>query len=113
VYEPEHEQDQAQRGVPVRHTRRRAAPSGVPVRHKPRHAAPEGAYERRAALSYGGLARLLMVLIILAGMVATISWKWSAITEFYYFLRHSEWKPQSSTNHQTRSTQPKFSERVP
>ena len=53
-----------------------------------------------------------MALIILAGMVAVISWQRSAITEFYYFLRRSEWKPQT-TSHETRPTQPKFSGRVP
>lgn len=52
-----------------------------------------------------------MALIILAGMVAVISWQWSAIAEFY-FLRRSEWKPQT-TSHETRPTQPKFSGRVP
>jgi class 3 adenylate cyclase len=107
AYEPEHEQPLA---LPQgRYPSRRAAP----VRHTQRHAAPEGEYERRAAaLSYGGLARLLMALIILAGMVAVISWQRSAVTEFYYFLRRSEWKPQT-TSHETRPTQPKFSGRVP
>jgi class 3 adenylate cyclase len=107
AYEPEHEQPLA---LPQgRYPSRRAAP----VRHTQRHAAPEGEYERRAAaLSYSGLARLLMALIILAGMVAVISWQRSAITEFYYFLRRSEWKPQT-TSHETRPTQPKFSGRVP
>jgi class 3 adenylate cyclase len=107
AYEPEHEQPLA---LPQgRYPSRRAAPG----RHTQRHAAPEGEYERRAAaLSYGGLARLLMTLIILAGMVAVISWQRSAITEFYYFLRRSEWKPQT-TSHETRPTQPKFSGRVP
>ena len=107
AYEPEHEQPLGL--LPGPYSRRAA-----PVRHTQRHAAPEGEYGRRAAtLSYGGLARLLMALIILAGMAGAISWKWSAITEFYYFLRHSEWKPRSSTSHETRSTQTKFSGRVP
>ena len=105
AYEPEHEQPLA---LPHGPYSRRAAP----VRHTQRHAAPEGEYGRRAGtLSYGGLARLLMALIILAGMVAVISWQWSAIAEFY-FLRRSEWKPQT-TSHETRPTQPKFSGRVP
>jgi hypothetical protein len=108
AYEPEHEQPLALPHGP--YPSRRAAP----VRHTQRHAAPEGEYGRRAAtLSYGGLARLLMALIILAGMVAVISWQWSAITEFYYFLSRSEWKPQSPTSYETRPTQPKFSGRVP
>ena len=72
AYEPEH----GGRSVAHGPYSRRAAPG----RHTQRHAAPEGEYGRRAAtLSYGGLARLLMALIILAGMVAVISWKWSAI----------------------------------
>jgi class 3 adenylate cyclase len=105
AYEPEHEQPLA---LPHGPYSRRAAS----VRHTQRHAAPEGEHGRRAGtLSYGGLARLLMALIILAGMVAVISWQWSAIAEFY-FLRRSEWKPQT-TSHETRPTQTKFSGRVP
>jgi class 3 adenylate cyclase len=51
---------------------------------------PEEEYERtRPALSYGGLVRLLVVLIILAGVVAMVSWQWSVITEFYQFFSHT------------------------
>jgi hypothetical protein len=116
MYDPEHEQGRypPHPGTSVRPTRRHAAPRGVPVPYTPRHAAPERVSEWCAvALSYGGPARLVVVLVILAGMVAAISWQLSAIPEFYYFLRHSEWKTQSSTSHETRSTRPKLSERVP
>ena len=49
------------------------------VRYSPRSAAPEEEYERnRPPLR---LARLPVVLIILAVVVATISWQWPAITD--------------------------------
>jgi hypothetical protein len=44
--------------------------------------------------SYGGIVRLLLVLVILAGAVAAISWKWSVITELYQFFSYTETKPQ-------------------
>jgi hypothetical protein len=74
---------------------------------------PADEYERtRPPLSYGGWARLLVVLIILGGVVATISRQWSAISEFYQFLTAGT-KPQSQANHKTPSAQSKFSGRAP
>jgi hypothetical protein len=71
--------------------------------------APTDKYERaRPSLSYGALARLFVVLIILIGVVATISWQWSTITELYQLLRHNESKRQSAANHKTPSAQTKF-----
>jgi hypothetical protein len=90
-----------------------------PVRYSPRNAAAaapaEEEYERkRPPLSYGGMARLLVVLIILAGVVATITWQWSAITGLYQYLSHIGSKSQTQqATHETPSAQPKFSGRVP
>jgi hypothetical protein len=79
----------------------------------PRSAALEEEYEvKRPPLSYGGSARLLVVLIILAGVVATISWQWSAVTGIYQFLSHIGSKPQTQVS-ETPSAQPKFSGRFP
>ena len=70
-------------------------------------------YERtRPQLSYGGLARLPVVLIIVAGVVATISWQWSAITEFYQLLSHIGSKSHSQVSHETPSARSKFSGRI-
>ncbi len=70
---------------------RRAQPLIAP--EKPRvapakaRATPEKKHERkRPPLSYGGLARLLVVLLILAGIVAAVSWQWSTISDVYQFL---------------------------
>jgi len=88
-----------------------------PVRYSPRSAAAapaEEEYERkRPPISYGGMARLLVVLIILAGVVATIFWQWSAITGLYQYVSHIGSKPQTQAGHETPSAQPKFSGRVP
>ena len=59
------------------------------------------------------MARLLVVLIILAGVVATIFWQWSAITGLYQYVSHIGSKPQTQAGHETPSAQPKFSGRVP
>ena len=89
-----------------------------PVRYSPRSAvasAPaEADYEaKRPPLSYAGVARLLVVLIILAGVVATITWQWSAITGLYQYVRNIGSNPQTQASHETPSAQPKFSGRVP
>ena len=83
-------------------------PLALMMRHTP--AAPEEEYERTRR---GGLAQLLVLLIILAGVVAAISWQWSSIAEFYKFLSHPGTKPQSQVSHQTPSAQSKFSGGVP
>ena len=88
-----------------------------PVRYSPRGVAAPAAeqeYEgKRPPLSFGGMARLLVVLIILAGVVATIFWQWSAITGLYQYVSHIGSKPQTQAGHETPSAQPKFSGRVP
>ena len=64
--------------------------------------------------SYGGLARLVVVPIILAGVVGAISWQWSATTGLYQYLSHIGSKPQTQqAGHETPSAQPKFSGRAP
>jgi hypothetical protein len=74
----------------------------------------EAEYEgRRRPLPYGGMARFLAVLSILAGVVATISWQWSTITGLYQHLSHMESKPQTQASHEMPSAQPKFSGLVP
>jgi class 3 adenylate cyclase len=75
---------------------------------------PEEEYERtRAALPYGGLVRLLAVLIILAGVVAVVSWQWSVITEFYQFFSHTGTRLQNRASQKTPSALSKFSGRAP
>jgi len=98
AYEPEEEQPRA---VP-------------PVRHRSRSMAPADEYERtRPALFYGGLVRLLVVLIILAGVVAMVSWQWSVITEFYQFFSHTGTRLQNRASQKTPSALSKFSGRAP
>jgi len=56
------------------------------------------------------MARFLVVLSILAGVVATISWQWSTITGLY---GHMDSKPQTQAGHETPLAQPKLSGRLP
>jgi hypothetical protein len=90
--EPEDEQSSVQ-APPTRSTSRSAAAS---------------------PFSYGGLARLVVVPIILAGVVGAISWQWSATTGLSQYLSHIGSKPQTQqAGHETPSAQPKFSGRAP
>jgi hypothetical protein len=56
-------------------------------------------------VSNGGLARLLVVLIILGGVIATISWQWSAIKGLYQSRSYVGSKPQTQVSHETASAQ--------
>ncbi len=67
--------------------------------------------EPRPPRSYRGLAKLAVVLIILAGLTATISWQWSNITGLYHFVAHMRSKPAQTA--QTPVAEPKFPGRVP
>ncbi len=79
----------------------------------PRAAEPEEDYEEpRPPRSYRGLIQLAVLLIILLGLVATISWQWANITGLYQFFAHLG-SHQSNQTTQTPVSQPKFPGRVP
>ena len=104
--EPGYELDDDQVPAPARHTPHRTAPKekhqqkrlgpayeldddqpvpAPPARHTPRRTAPKEKHQqKRASLSY--LIRLLVVLLILAGLVAAVSWQWSTVAHLYQFL---------------------------
>jgi len=54
-----------------------------------------------------------VVLIILAGVVAMVSWQWSVITEFYQFFSHTGTRLQNRAGQKTPSALSKFSGRAP
>ncbi len=88
------------------------APSPFPRPHGPRARVQEQEYhEPRPPRSYRGIARLAMVLIVLAGLGATVSWQWSNITGLYQFISHM--RSRQSPTAQTPTAEPKFSGRVP
>jgi len=83
-----------------------------PRQHAPRARDTEEHYEApRPPRSYRGLAKLAVVLIIIAGITATISWQWSNITGLYQFISHM--RSHTTQTAQTPAAQPKYSERVP
>jgi len=83
-----------------------------PRPHSPRGRQLEEQYEEpRPPRSYRGLARLAVVLFILAGLIATVSWQWSNITGLYDFVMHMRSRPSQTA--QTPSTVPKSGDRVP
>ncbi len=75
---------------------------------------PEATHEPpRPARSYRGLMKLLVVLILVGGAAATISWQWSSLTGLYQILTKHGPRQPSQTTRETPSAQPKFSGRVP
>ena len=72
---------------------------------------PEHYAEPRPPRSYRGLAKLAVVLIVLAGLTATISWQWSNIIGLYNFVSHMRSKPTQTA--QAPAAEPKFPGRVP
>jgi hypothetical protein len=83
-----------------------------PRQHAPRGREFEEHYEApRPPRSYRGLAKLAVVLIIIAGITATISWQWSNIMGLYQFVSHM--RAHQTQTAQTPAAQPKYSERVP
>jgi len=79
---------------------------------QPRSREPEDHYEEpRPPRSYRGLAKLAVVLIVLAGLTATVSWQWSHITGVYNYFSHMRSRQAQTTPAPT--AEPKFSGRVP
>jgi hypothetical protein len=76
-----------------------------------RRSEPEDHEQPRPPRSYRGLAKLAVVLFILAGLTATISWQWSSITGLYHSVMQMRSRPT-----QTGATPPgtqKSDDRVP
>jgi hypothetical protein len=80
--------------------------------HAPRGREPDDRYEEpRPPRSYRGIARLVVVLFIIAGLTATISWQWSNITGLYDFVMQLRSRPTQTV--QTPPGTPKSDDRVP
>jgi hypothetical protein len=83
-----------------------------PRSHSPRtRESEEELHEPRRPRSYRGLAKLAVVLIILAGLGATISWQWSHINGLYQFISHM--RSRQTQTAQAPAAEPKFPGRVP
>ena len=132
--EPAYELDDDQvPAPPARHTPHRTAPKekhqqkrlgpayeldddqplpAPPARHTPRRTAPKEKHQqKRASLSY--LTRLLVVLLILAGLVAAVSWQWSTVAHLYQFLGRNGRQLQNQVSGDNPSAKPEFWPRVP
>jgi hypothetical protein len=81
------------------------------ARNGPYGGLPHEEYQRPPH-SYRGLVQLLVVLIILAGAAATVSWQWSNITGLYRHFAQPAAKPPTQTT-TAPPGQPKFSGRIP
>jgi hypothetical protein len=78
-----------------------------------RRTAPEEKQQRkRSSLSFGGLARLFAVLVILVGLAATISWQWSTVADVYEFVSRSGQQLQSQLSGNDSSAKPEFRPRA-
>jgi hypothetical protein len=93
-------------------------PSGPQPARLPRYAGglEEEHQQPRPPRSYRGLVKLLVALIILAGLAAAISWQWSNLAGLYQHFTQLGSKQSTEPSppaQQTPTTQPKFSGRVP
>ena len=89
-----------------------APPPNFTRPQSPRMREPEEHYpEPRPPRSYRGIAKLAVIVIVLLGITATISWQWSNIAGLYNFISHMRSKPTQTA--QAPAQQPKFSGRVP
>jgi hypothetical protein len=79
---------------------------------QPPHAPDHEQRQPRPPRSYRGLAKLVVALVILAGLLATISWQWPRISGAYHYIAQIGSRQPSQTTRETTS-QPKFSGRVP
>jgi hypothetical protein len=105
--EPSYDFDDEQSGLPPRSTRPQP----------PRAPPPEDEYEKlRPPRSYHGLAKYVVLLILLGAVAATASWQWPNIKGLYQHwlveLKSRQSSPASQTA-QAPASQPKFSGRVP
>jgi hypothetical protein len=67
--------------------------------------------EPRPARNYRGLVKLVVALILLGGLVATISWQWPHITGIYRYV--SQIGAKQPAQNREAAQQPKFGGRVP
>ena len=89
---------------PVNQLEEEQPTAASPVRHRRKLAQADEQHERTLRpLSYGGMVRLFLVLLILAAVVTAVSWQWSAIRELYQFFSHTGTKSQSQATHKTPS----------
>jgi hypothetical protein len=84
--------------------------------HPPRTDLEEEYEEPRPPRSYRGLAKLVVVSLIIGVLAATISWHWPNVTSnvaglYHFFAQMKSRQPNQTT--QAPAPQPKFSGRVP
>jgi hypothetical protein len=79
-----------------------------------RHQPPALAEEQPARLprSYRGLVQLAVVLVVVAGLAATIPWVWPYISGLYHSVTQIGSRPPSQNNHEA-TVPPKIDGRVP
>jgi hypothetical protein len=84
------------------------------VLHPARHPLPgdDDHVQPRPARDYRGLVKLAVALVIVVGLLATISWQWPHITGLYHSIAQIGARQQPSPASRETS-QPKFAGRVP
>ena len=96
--EPSHDYEDEGQIAPVRQSRgQRGDPDHYRTPRPPR--------------SYGGLARLIVVLAILGGLAAAVAWQWSNIAAMYSSISHL--RARQNPVAQQPAAEPKISGRVP
>jgi len=88
-------------------------PSGHSARYLPSPTFEHEPEQTRPPRSYRGIARLVLALVIFAGVAALVTWQWSNLTGLYHRGAQIGTKPRSQSTAAPPAAEPKFSGRVP
>jgi hypothetical protein len=71
------------------------------------------AEQARPPRSYRGLAKLIVALVIFAGVAGLVTWQWSNLADVYHRATQVGTKPPTQTTAAPPAAEPKFAGRVP
>jgi hypothetical protein len=87
-------------------------PAARPRPPPPREPEMEEEFEPAPRRSYGGLIRMIVLLVVLAGLAATVAWQWPNIIGAYNFVTQLGRSPPSQATREAPQARPKIPDRV-
>jgi hypothetical protein len=88
-------------------------PGGQSARYLPSPTFEHEAEQTRPPRSYRGIAKLVLALVIFAGMAVLVTWQWSNLTGIYHRVAQIGTKPPAQSTTAPPTAEPKFAGRVP
>jgi hypothetical protein len=88
-------------------------PGGQSARYLPSPTFEHEQGQTRPPRSYRGIARLVLALVIFAGVAALVTWQWSNLAGFYHRVAQIGTKPPAQPTAAPPTAEPKFAGRVP